>query len=240
MSWFSSNRSKPTALLTDVHSHLLPGLDDGVKSFWEAESILLRFIELGYKKVVTTPHVMHDHYKNTPELILAKLEELRNHVKVRNIPIQIEAAAEYYLDEHLVATIERDDKVLTFGNNYLLFETNFINEPLNIRDFIFAATTRGYTPVLAHPERYLYLHNSMSKLKDLVDRGVLLQVNSNSILGLYSREIQTFSYKLIKEGYVHFLGSDCHNPAHMDALQNAHKSRQYRKALELPLLNNSL
>ncbi len=202
--------------------------------------LLRRFSSLGYSKVITTPHIMGDMYKNTPDEILEKLRELQGHIKAWKIPITLEAAAEYYLDEQLIKTIEENKKVLTFGNNYLLFETNFISEPLNLREFIFMATTRGYTLVLAHPERYLFHHHNIEKIKDLMDRGVLLQLNIGSILGVYSKEVQSLSHKLIDLGYVHFLGSDCHNTFHMDALEKATKSRHFRKALSLPLLNNTL
>jgi tyrosine-protein phosphatase YwqE len=227
-------------LQADMHSHLLPGLDDGVKSFWEAEAILVRFMRLGFRKIITTPHIMQDHYRNTPTSILGKLDELRNHLRVRNIPIQIGAAAEYHLDEQFVALLEANEPLLTFGDNYLLFETNFVNEPLNLRETIFLITTHGYTPVLAHPERYLYLINHFDKVQDLIDRGVLLQINIGSIMGLYGKPIQSFVEKLIRKGYVHFLGTDCHNENHAAMLEKVQKLRHYRKALRLPLLNNSL
>lgn len=183
---------------------------------------------------------MGDLYKNTPEGILEKLGELQQYLLDRNIPIQVEAAAEYYLDEHLINVLEENKKILTFGKKYLLFETNFISEPLNLKEFIFMVITRGYIPVLAHPERYHYLHNNVSKVKDLLDRGVLLQMNIGSILGFYSKEIQTFSSKLINEGHVHFLGSDCHNIIYSDLLTIATQSKTFRKALALPLLNHTL
>lgn len=227
-------------LITDMHSHLLPGLDDGVKTLDDAEAIVRVFKQLGYRKLITTPHVMQDHYRNTTEGILAKLDLLRNHLKERNIDMEVAAAAEYYLDEYFVRSLETGTALLTFGENYLLFETNFISEPLTLNEFIFAATTRGYRPVLAHPERYLYLQDNIARIEDLANRGVLFQVNLGSLAGFYNRGIQTMASRLVDMGMVHFLGSDCHNLQHVEGIAKASKSRYFEKALNLGLINPDL
>ncbi len=122
LDWFKKKKVPVgPGILTDVHSHLLAGLDDGVKSLEQAEEIILHFQLLGYQKLITTPHVISDTYRNTSEGILAKLEELRAHLKRRHIDIRVEAAAEYYLDEQLLDKLE-NETLLTFGRNkYLLF-----------------------------------------------------------------------------------------------------------------------
>lgn len=241
LSWFRKKEiAAQTPIRTDVHSHLLPGLDDGVQSFEDAEAIILRFIQAGYQKLITTPHIMSDAYRNTPDGIRASLAELNNYLKNKNIHIQLEAAAEYYLDEAFFKSIELNQEVLTFGKNYLLFETNFMTEPLQLKEFIFMATTRGYQLVLAHPERYLYLQNDLTKAEDLINRGVCFQLNTSSLTGYYSREAQRAAFKLIDNGWIHFLGSDCHSLQHVHLLEEAQRSRYYQKALTLPLLNNNL
>lgn len=227
-------------LKVDIHSHLLPGLDDGVQSYEESEDVILHFQKLGYRKLITSPHVMSDTYKNTAERILARLEKLRTYLKNQEIDIQIDAAAEYYLDEQVFRMIEDNQKMLTFGKNLLLFETNFLNEPFNLKEFIFLATTKGYKPVLAHPERYLYLQNNLDKAQDLLDRGVLFQINISSITGFYSKIVQTTANKLIDRGWVHLLGSDCHHLQHARLVEEAQQLKYFQKALGLPLLNNSL
>ncbi len=223
-----------------MHSHLLPGLDDGVQTLEQAEEIIVNFIKLGYTHLITTPHVMSDVYKNSAKGILEKLQELKNYLNHKNIVISLSAAAEYYLDEALFKMIETDQPMLTFGQKYLLFETNFITEPFNLKEFIFLATTRGYKLVLAHPERYLYLQNNFLKVQDLLDRGVLLQLNINSITGYYSKPVQKMAFKLIDKGWIHWLGSDCHHLQHAKLMAEAKRSRYFRKVLTLPLLNNSL
>ena len=239
--WFKKDRAAgiPPPQV-DMHSHLLPGLDDGVSTLEEAEQIILNFIDLGYKHLITTPHVMSDAYRNTPESISLKLGELQAHLNAKNIAIRISAAAEYYLDENLFKMVETDQPLLTFGQRYLLFETNFITEPFNLKEFIFMATTRGYKLVLAHPERYLFLQNNLVKVQDLMDRGVLMQMNISSLTGYYSKQVRQMAFKLIDHGMIHWLGSDCHHLQHTQLIREARNSRYFRKALTLPLLNNSL
>ncbi len=228
------------ALQVDIHSHLLPGLDDGVQSYEESEDVILHFQKLGYRKLITSPHVMSDTYKNSTERILTRLGKLRTFLESREIDMEIHAAAEYYLDEHVFKMVDDNQKVLTFGKNFLLFETNFLNEPFNMKEFIFLATTKGYRPVLAHPERYLYLQNNLEKAQDLLDRGVLFQINISSITGFYSKIVQTTAHKLIDRGWVHLLGSDCHHLQHVRLVEEAQQLKYFQKALALPLLNNSL
>jgi protein-tyrosine phosphatase len=222
----------------DIHSHLLPGLDDGVKSLEESKEVILKLLDLGYTRAITTPHIMNDSYRNTPEGIEQKLAEVRDYLKSQNILFPLEAAAEYYLDETLMSIIEKKASLLTFGNNYLLFETNYLTEPYTLRDFIFKVTLLGYKPVMAHPERYHYM--TLEKAEDLCNRGVLLQLNILSLSGYYSRPVQRMAEKIIEKKWVHFLGSDCHNPVHANQLQAALQAKGFRKALDLPLLNYSL
>ncbi len=241
LNWFrKKNVVSENPIRTDIHSHLLPGLDDGVQSFEDAEEIILRFIRAGYQKLITTPHIMSDAYRNTPAGIRSKLAELREYLTAKNIHIQIEAAAEYYLDEAFIKSVELDQEILTFGKRLLLFETNFMTEPLHLKEFIFMATTKGYQLVLAHPERYIFLQNDLAKAEDLINRGVYFQLNTSSLTGYYSREAQRTAYKLIDKGWVHFVGSDCHSLQHIHLLEEAQTSRYYQKALTLPLLNNGL
>jgi tyrosine-protein phosphatase YwqE len=239
--WFKKKKAPLVpGIVTDVHSHLLAGIDDGVKTLEQAEEIILHFQLLGYQKLITTPHVISDTYKNTPEGILQKLNELNTYLKRRHIDITVEAAAEYYLDEQLLEKVDKE-RLLTFGKErYLLFETNFMTEPFNLKEFVFRATTKGYKPVLAHPERYMYLQNNLSKVEDLLNRGVLLQLNISSITGYYSKPAHVMAQKLIDQKWIHMLGSDCHHLQHVQLVDKAQYLKYYEKALSLPLLNNSL
>jgi protein-tyrosine phosphatase len=241
LNWFrKKERIPPRVLKTDIHSHLLPGLDDGTKTFEESYEIISYFETLGYDKLITTPHIMQDVYRNTHENILLTLDKLRTFIKERDSKMQIEAAAEYYLDEFIFKKLKNKERLLTFGNQHLLFETNFLNEPLNLKDFIFLASTQGYKLILAHPERYIYLHKNLLKVEDLLNRGVQFQINISSLTGYYSKQAQSMAYELIDRGWVHWLASDCHHMTHARLLKSAHENKYFQKALTLPLLNNTI
>ncbi|MEQ8244511.1 MAG: CpsB/CapC family capsule biosynthesis tyrosine phosphatase [Fulvivirga sp.] len=225
----------------DLHSHLLPGVDDGVQSFDESLDLLKRFEAIGYKKVITSPHIMSDFYDNKESDLKRIHESLKEKIKENQINISLELAAEYYLDDQLIERLSnKEEEFLTFGNNYLLFETSFMNEPLYLKEFIFKAKSIGINPVLAHPERYSYLQNNSVLLEDLINRQVLFQININSLSGYYSKPIKIFAQKLIDAKVVHFIGSDCHNHKHFEVLESSRKTKYFRKALELPLLNYEL
>lgn len=239
--WFKS-KSKENwipPLTTDVHSHLLPGIDDGVKTIAEAEEVILRLMELGYTRFITTPHI-HELYRNTPDRISTALELVKKHLSEKNINISIQAAAEYNLDDWLMKEIEAKAPLLTFNKNYLLFETNFLSEPLVLNDFIFKASTLGYKLILAHPERYMYLLNNTKRIEDLLSRGVLFQLNLLTLSGMYGPGAEKLARFLIDQKHIHLVGSDCHNSIHVQTLRKAMKSRYFTKALDLPLLNYSL
>jgi protein-tyrosine phosphatase len=239
--WFKK-KEEPVwmpAFTADVHSHLLPGIDDGVKTLEEAEQVILKLKSLGFTRLITSPHV-HELYRNSTETIQQKLSLLQDHLQQKNIDITISAIAEYNLDEWLMQQVENKTKLLTFSQNHLLFETNFFSEPLTLNDFIFKITTLGYKPVMAHPERYMYLLSNKERIEDLLSRGVLLQVNTMSLAGLYGPEVEKLARFLIDQKFVHMLGSDCHNLQHAEVLKRAQKTKYYTKALSLPLLNYSL
>lgn len=197
-------------------------------------------MDLGFTKAITTPHIMSDTHRNSPETILPKLSELQQYLKSENISFTVEAAAEYYFDEVITEMVAQETPFLTFGKKYLLFETNTYSDPMFLNDFIFQVKVKGYQPVMAHPERYKYLQNNLERVQDLIDRGVYMQVNSLSLSGHYSKPIQKTAIDLVKNKMVHFLGSDCHTPRQARLLKEAMQSKYFLKALELPLLNYSL
>ena len=227
-------------IFVDMHSHLIPGIDDGSKLLDESVMLVQNFIELGYKKIITSPHIMGDLYKNTPEIILAGLAELKTRLAAENISIEIEAAAEYYLDEWFIEKLNKAEPLMKFGGKYVLFETSYMNEPAQLHQAIFLMRTLGYTPVLAHPERYIYLYNDFAGFKKIYDMDVLFQVNLNSLAGYYSKSAKHFAEKLIDNNMVDFVGTDCHGIRHLDVLKQTKSSTYYKKLAKLNLLNNSL
>ena len=139
-------------LKVDIHSHLIPGIDDGAQDMDQAIAMLAKFERLGFKKVVTTPHVMTDSFPNTNKIILDGLEALRNEAKKSGLKIEIDAAAEYYFDETLMPKIANKE-LLTFGDNYVLVEFAFHSKPQFLEQLFFELKAKGYRPVVAHFER---------------------------------------------------------------------------------------
>jgi protein-tyrosine phosphatase len=223
---------------TDMHSHLIPGIDDGSKDLEDSINLIKRMMDLGYRKFITTPHIMSDFFKNNPEIILGGLEEVRAELKRQNIDVKIEAAAEYYLDFEFESKIE-NDKLLTFGNNYLLFEVSYMNEPENVLSTVFKLQLAGYKPVLAHPERYPFWHRKFEYYQDLSERGVLLQMNINSLSGHYGPGCKRIAQQMIDNNLISFIGTDCHHMGHTELLQKTLKDKHLSKLLASGKLLNS-
>ncbi len=227
-----------SVLECDVHSHFIPGIDDGAKTIEDSLALLTEMCNMGYKKVITTPHVMSDYYKNTPEIILSGLDKLREAIKENNLNIEIEAAAEYYLDFDFERKLE-EEKLLTFGDNYLLFEISFLNAPANLDHIVFKMLSLGYKPVMAHPERYNYWHPTFEKYERLVDKGLKLQLNINSLTGFYSQSTKKIAADLIDKNLISFLGSDCHHTGHIGYMKDVVYEKPLQRLLESGKLLNS-
>lgn len=227
-----------SVLKTDMHSHFIPGIDDGARDTDDSLEMLAEMHALGYRKVVTTPHIMSDGYRNTPEIILKGLERLKKAVKEAGIEIEVEAAAEYYFDYDFEKSISQKNK-LTFGNNYLLWEMSFMNKPDNINEVIFEMIMNGYKPVLAHVERYPFWHNDFAVYEDLANRGTLLQLNINSIAGQYGAPTKKAAEWLIDNNMISFLGTDCHNIRHLATVRKALTEKYMHKVLASGKLLNS-
>ena len=225
---------------TDMHSHLIPGIDDGSKSIEDSLMMLRKFTDLGYKKVITTPHVMSYFYKNNPETILGGLKKVREAVAAAGINIEIEAAAEYYLDFHFDDLIKKKE-LLTFGQNHVLFELSFNDEPPRVKDSIFNMVTEGYKPILAHVERYPFYFNQWEKIEDYKNRGVLLQLNINSLSGHYGPPVKKMAEQLIDKGWIDVIGSDCHHMGHLQMLESLQTNPHLHKVIQQEnLLNKQL
>jgi len=227
-------------LKTDVHSHFIPGIDDGAQTEEDSVELLTGIQALGYEPVVTTPHVMIDYYRNTPDIIRTGCDRLRELASEHSIGLKIDCAAEYYLDADLMPKVKKKE-LLTFGDNYVLFELPFMAEPPNTSEIIFEMQLAGYKPVLAHPERYGFWHQSFEKYQELFDKGVILQLNINSLTGHYSPEVKKISEKLIANDLIGLLGSDCHHEGHIQLLEHARKLPALHEVIgKADLLNTSL
>ena len=227
-----------SVLVTDMHSHLIPGIDDGVKTLEESISLIKKLQTLGYKKIVTTPHIMADFYKNTPEIILSGLQKVKNKLKEEKIEIEISAAAEYYIDEDFENKMGKH-QLLTFGKNYVLIELSYVYPPSNVQQVIMNLIMDGYTPILAHPERYPYWANKIEEFQKLKDSGVLFQLNINSLTGHYSPLAQKMAHKMIDMNFFEFVGTDAHRMQHLNLAEHTQTDEYLHKLFSSgKLLNN--
>jgi protein-tyrosine phosphatase len=234
-----ADRNFKNPITTEFHSHLLPAIDDGVRTFDESLMVLEAMAQMGYRKVITTPHIMGDFYKNGFHNIPELCNQLQLKLKEKNIPIELHAAAEYMVDDVFEVKIKNND-LLCFGDKYVLVELPFTEEPANFKQVLFDLQVNGYKPVLAHPERYGYMAQRKSKYEELHQAGIFFQLNLFSILGYYSKEVQKTAEWLISNKMVHLVGSDTHGPRHIEVFRAAVSSQRYQKLCELPLLNNTL
>lgn len=228
-----------SALGADMHSHLIPGIDDGAKTIEESLELIKILQALGYSKLVTTPHIMSDYFRNTPENIHEGLEQVREALKRENIPVQISAAAEYYIDDGFIRKLE-EEPLLTIGDNYLLTEVSYINPPDNVEQVFFRAMVLGYKPILAHPERYPFWYRTPEQYTRFYEMGVTLQLNMNSLAGYYGPDAKKIGEKLIDMGIIGALGTDMHHMKHAAAMQQVVKEKYLQKILDMPLLNRDL
>ena len=238
-SLFNKKKEKKStpALTIDLHSHLIPGIDDGSGSMEESLVLLRGMKELGYKKVITTPHIMFDAYKNTPKTIKEGLNALREAAKSEGIEIEIEAAAEYYLDEGFYDHL-RSSEVMSVQGKYVLFETSYVSKPLQLEEMIFEIGTAGYIPLMAHPERYRYIKEPLKEYGRLKELGVMFQVNLNSLNGHYGKSAKYLSDFLSKEGMIDFLGSDIHHKKQVETLRNVFLSDAYSMVFKNNTIRN--
>lgn len=227
------------SLRTDFHSHLISGLDDGAQSEEDSLTLLQGLASLGFEKVITTPHVMSDYYRNSPEVILAGRDRLRALCAEHNIPLQIEAAAEYYLDEGFTTKVGKEP-LLTLGDGYLLFEISYINPPENIMRTIFDLKVNGYKPLLAHPERYPFWYHKFEVYEELKEHDVFFQINTISLAGYYGPGAKKIAERMIDAGMVNFIGSDMHHTRHLEALRKTLGEKYLAKLVNKGILNNTL
>jgi tyrosine-protein phosphatase YwqE len=204
----------------DMHSHLIPGIEDGAKDMPDSLHLIESISSLGFRKIITTPHIMSDFYRNDRDIILRGRDKVREALVTSNIDVEFDAAAEYYLDEHFEELIEKND-LLTIGDSYVLFEISFMQEPNSMKRAIFNLQMAGYKPILAHPERYLFFNDAFEKYEELFDRDVHLQLNLNSLTGTYGNTVQRTAEKLIAKGMISFLGTDTHHEGHIELINSS-------------------
>lgn len=242
--FFSKSKTKGekvdySVFKTDMHSHLLPGIDDGAQDMETSVELIRGMSELGYKKLITTPHIIWDMYRNTPEIINGKLELVREAVKKEGIDVEIHAAAEYFLDEHVEELLKKKEPLLTVSGNKVLTEFSMAFPSMNIKDALFEMAIQGYQPIIAHPERYIYLHQNKEFYTELKDIGCMFQLNLLSLTGYYGRSVKDLAEYLLSNDFYDLVGTDLHNFHYLEGLQQMTMSNLLKKLIESGRLINS-
>lgn len=217
-------------LKTDLHSHLVPGIDDGSPDLDTSIELITALAGLGYTSIITTPHVMVDLYPNSRERITEGAVAVQHALLERGIDIRFRAAAEYMLDAGFDRLLTTGEPLLTITDNIVLVECSFVSPPLDLKEKLFDLQIRGYRPLLAHPERYAYFHGS-GMYDELKYAGCLFQVNLLSLTGHYGKAVATAAQQLLRKNLVDFLGTDLHHSRHLQALTDSSQQGRFRQVL---------
>lgn len=204
-------------LEVDFHSHLIPGVDDGSQELAHSCDFISAFERLGFRKIITTPHIHGDFYRNTPEGLQTGLGEVQEELNKLGCGIPVQVAAEYYLDNYFLDEV-LPKGLLTFGNNQVLVEVSMAGWPRNFDQILFAVQAAGYNPVLAHPERYAYVED-VGFFREIKDRGVELQMNLLSPTGYYGAPVRQLAEALLDAQLYDYAASDLHHERHLANLQ---------------------
>lgn len=224
---------------TDVHSHVLPGVDHGAQNIDESLALLRCELELGINRVICTSHVTAETFENTPESLTAAWEQLKAAVAEEGLPVELHVSAEYRIDEYWQREYEAGH-VLPMPGNYLLLENSFIQELIGIDDMLFELQVKGYHPILAHPERYRYYGTRRERYEKLHSAGVAFQVNILSLAGYFGSGARDVAHWLIEHNLCDMLGSDIHNMEHGEVIKDYVNSKEWSKLVDRHQLDHRL
>lgn len=209
----------------EMHCHVLPGIDDGAKNPTDSTDLLKKYAQLGCNRVIATPHTMNGIYNNTIHSIKKAYES------VPNIPeIELTYSSEYMLDDNFIKLLE-EELIIPLKDKFVLIEISYFQPPENLYDMIFKLVSKGYRPILAHPERYAYYHHKYHIYSKLKEKGCLLQLNALSLTPYYGDSCQKIAFKLLQEGHYDFVGVDAHRMDHLKKLEAIKVPEKYQKKL---------
>ncbi len=201
----------------DIHNHLLPGIDDGSVNIDDTNSLIVGMKELGISKAIATPHTFFGRWDNTAQDIMSSYENYYKEVTDNNFIVKY--ASEYMLDSRLIK-IAKSERLLCIKDNYILVELPLFNCPIDLYELLFELKIKGYKIIIAHPERYVYYHNSLRKFEKLKEFEVEFQMNLLSITGYYSKAILKCSQELLQNNFYNYTGTDIHHNQHIERLKN--------------------
>ncbi|MBT2163184.1 histidinol phosphatase [Zobellia sp. KMM 6746] len=223
----------------DIHNHILPGIDDGAKTVDESIALIRSFSEFGVKHFIATPHIMSNYYPNTRETIGASLTELKNALLQNGLKdVSVEASAEHMIDDNFESLLENEG-IMPLKKDYLLVEMSYLQPPINFEEAIIKTASKRFFPILAHPERYGFLHHRKKRYQEYKDNGIQFQMNLLSLSEYYGKEVPKVAVELLEKGLIDFVASDVHNMSQLNALKKLTLSKKMIEQL-LPLINNTI
>lgn len=223
----------------DIHNHILPGIDDGAKTVAESLRLIREFSEFGVRNFIATPHIMHNYYPNDADSINESLVSLKNGLLVNGMTdISVKAAAEHMIDAEFETLLETG-KVMPLHKHYLLIEMSYLQASINFDQSIQNIAAKRYFPILAHPERYVYLHNRMDKYKQYRKKGILFQLNLLSLSDFYGKTVQNVAFKLLNAGMIDYVATDVHNMSQLENIRNTQISAKVLDNL-LPIIERTI
>ena len=231
---FFSKKSKTPAQLcfsTDIHCHVVPGIDDGAPDARTAADIIEGMQSFGIRRIIASPHVTQVTFENDKSTVEPALAKLRAELNKRGNNIELSHSAEYRIDELFHRRLEAGELML-LPNSHILIENSFIQEPWNLDNLVFDLQVRGLVPILAHPERYSYYYSQKKRLNALHDAGLKLQINLLSLAGAYGPAERSMAEHLIKQGLVDFIGTDIHRRSHVEKIKEYLLTKDARNDME--------
>ena len=198
--------------MVDIHTHVIPGVDDGSRSVEDTYNMVLEAKEAGFTDIVMTSHYMTHNYEPTTGELVTWKEKLQELFNAKGIDITLHSGMEVYVSNR-IGELMQEGKLLTIGGSkYLLMELP-INGSINYLDYVlYYLQSHSIKLILAHPERYVYVQDNPNLIDDYIEKGILIQCNYAGIVGFYGKKVEHTMKTMLKKNQVHFLGSDCHKP----------------------------
>ena len=209
---------------TDMHSHLIPAIDDGSPDIVTSLELIKGMVELGYKKIITTPHILWELYPNTHDIIVRGYGEVQKALEREGIEVDFQVAAEYFMDEHFMEELQKKIPLLPLKDNMVLVEFSMVTAPMDLQEMLFEMQMQNYQPVIAHPERYAYLVRKKEVFDELKNAGAYFQLNILSLTGHYGPVVQELAEYLLKKNYYDLAGTDLHHHRHLESFTRLHSS----------------
>ena len=192
--------------MIDFHSHILPNIDDGSRNIDQSVQIIREAQDAGFSKIIATSHYIEEYYECNEQDRKQLIEQIKKQVS----DVDIVLGNEIFFTENMIELI-REKKASTINNSrYILFELPMNSRPMNVKEIVYKLIEEGYVPIIAHPERYIYVQENIEYVKELAEMGALFQSNYGSIIGMYGKKAEKTMKKLLKENLIQFLGSDVH------------------------------